>query len=285
MNYRYLENNVERERAVRKKINKNVHYSTSGLKKEPNVYNELSTKEHKNIISATISPPQNPNELTKKKEYGNIKNNRNRARQDLEIMKIFTSPEWSRKTFQKTTNSIVNSIIINDTSNPLVHTKSENAWSKTYNEAESMEDPIQEITDQETEETDDAGEQKIVLIPEESFHSVRQFPEAEEKVLENNLRESITESIVENRNSIESFEVSSFNSKVAEHEYDVSFEAPEDNIIMESDSGPLPSYITPDVEMPEKTLKEIVDESCYGSNEVEENENQVEDQCYIFEWV
>lgn len=281
------DNNVERDRSNKKKINKNVHYSISGSKKVPNDYKELSTKEHKNIMSTSISL-QNPAKITKQKEHGNIKNNRNHSSQDLEIMKILTSPEWSRKKFHKSTNSIVNSMV-NDDQIPPVQTDVENVLSKTYpyNKAESMEylDTIQEIIDQETEEIDYIEEKKIILLPaDKSFYSVRQFGETEEKELENNIQESINESPeAENRNSIESFEVSSLNSKTVEHEYDLSFETPEYNIEA-NDSGSRPSYVAPIVEASEKSLKEVVDESYCVSNEddVYENRTVVEHEYYSY---
>jgi len=278
--------NIERERSSKKKINKSVHYSTSGLKKDPNDYKEFSTKEHKNIIPATVSP-QNPGEITKKKEYRNSKNNGNRARQDLEIMKIFTSPEWSGNTFHKSTNTIVNSMV-NDDNIPLIHTELEKASSRTYNEAESMEylDIVQEITGQETEETDYVEEKQTVpYLPDESFNSVQQFAETEDNELENNLQESITESIVENGNSIKSFELSSYNSKT-EHEYDnMFFETPEDNIIANNFES-RPSYINPNVEASDKLSNEVVDKSYYVSNEddVYENQNGVENECYSYRY-
>jgi len=283
-----LDNNVERDRPNQKKINKNVHYSSSGLKKVQNDYKELCTKEYENIMSATISS-QNPAEITKPKERGNIKNNRNHSRQDLEIMKIFTSPEWSRKTFHKSTNSIVNSMV-NDNRIPSVHTKLENVLSKTYNdEAESIEylDAIQELNDQETEETDYVEQKKIIFLPaNDSFNSVRQFGETEENELENNIQESITESTVtENRSSTESFKVSILNSKIAEHEYDLSFETPEDNN-KANDSGSRPSYIATNVKASEKSLKEVVDKSYCVSNDddVYENQTGVEHECYSYKY-
>lgn len=276
------DNNIERDRSSKKKVNKSVHYSTSGLKKGPNDYKEFSTKEHKKIMSATVSP-QNPEEITKKKEHRNIKNDGNRARQDLEIMKIFTSPEWSGKPFHKSTNSIVNSMV-NDDNTPLIHTELEKVLSPTYNEAESMEylDIIQEITGQETEETDYVEEKQTVpYLPNESFNGVQQFAETEYEELENNLQESITESFVENRNSI-----SSYNSKT-EHEYDnMFFETPEDNIIA-NDFESRPSYIAPNVEASDKLLNEVVDKSYYVSNEeddVYENKIGVEYECYSYRY-
>jgi len=257
------------------------------LKGEPNDYKELSTEEHKEIMSATISA-RNPKEITKKKEYRNIENNRNRQRQDLEIMKIFTSPEWSGKSFSKSTNSIVNSMV-NDDSVPLIHTELEKALSRTYNEAESMEylDIIQESTDQETEEIDSVEEKQTAYLPNESFHSVQQFAETEEKELENILQESINESIAENRNSIKSFELDSYNSKT-EHEYDInmSSETPEDDIIA-NDFESRPSYITPNVEVSDKiSLNEEPDKSYGVSNEDDVYECQigVECECYSYRY-
>ncbi|XP_060879974.1 uncharacterized protein LOC132951925 [Metopolophium dirhodum] len=275
------DNNIERDRSSKKKIKKSVHYSTSGLKGEPNDYKELSTKEHKKIMSATISA-QNPKEITKKKEYRNIVNNGNRSRQDLEIMKIFTSPEWSGKSFSKSTNSIVNSMV-NDDNIPSIHTELEKVLSRTYNEAESMEylDTIQESSDQETEEIDYVEEKQTAqsYLPNESFHSVQQFAETEEKELENILPESINESIVENRNSIKSFELDSYISKT-EHEYDInmSFETPEDDIIA-NDFESRSSYIIPNVEASEKSLNEVVDKSYDVSNEDDAYECQIDVEC------
>jgi len=283
-----VDNNVERDRSSQKKINKNGHYSKSDLKKTPNDYIELSTKEQKKINSATISP-QNPQEITKQKEQRNIKNNRNRSRQDLEIMKIFTSPEWSGKTFHKSTNPIVNTMV-NDDQISVIHTELKNVLSKTDNETESMEylDTIQEITDQETEETDYAEEKKIVLLSaDESFNSVRQFEETEEKESEKNTHESLNESIAaENRNGIESYEISSSNSKTTEHDYDLSFKTSKDNI-KGNDSGSRPLHnITSNVEVSEKSLKEVVDKSYCVSNEDDISENQigVEHECYSYRY-
>jgi len=275
------DNNVERDRSNQKKINKNAHHSTSGSKKLPNDYKGLSTREHKKTTSNTISP-QNPAKITKQKKHGNIKNNGNHSSKDLEIMKIFTSPEWSRKTFHKSANAFVNSMV-NDDHIPPAHTEMENVLSKTYNEAESMEylETIQEINDQETEETDYIEEKKIVLLPaDESFNSVRQFEETENK--ENNIQESMNESTeADNLNSIDLFEVSSLNSKTAEHEYDLSSE---DNI-KASDSGSRPSYVAPYVEAAsEKSLKEVADKSYCVSNEddVYENQTVVEHEYYSY---
>lgn len=275
--------NIERDRSSKKKVNKSVHYSTSGLKKDPNDYKEFSTKEHKKIMSATVLP-QNPKEITKKKQYRNIKNDGNRARQDFEIMKIFTSPEWSGKPFHKSTNSIVNSMVNNDNT-PLIHTEVEKVLSRTYNEAESMEylDIIQEITGQETDYVEE--KQTVPYLPNESFNSVQQFAETEDIELENNLQESIAESFVENRNSIKSFELSIYNSKT-EHEYDnMFFETPEGNIIA-NDFESRPSYITPNVEASDKLLNELVDKSYYVSNEDDVYENQigVEYECYSYRY-
>ncbi|XP_003243901.1 uncharacterized protein LOC100571868 [Acyrthosiphon pisum] len=279
------ENNIERDRSSKKKINKSVHYSTLGLKGEPNDYKELSTKEHKKIMSATISA-QNSEEITKKKEYRNIENNGNRSRQDLEIMKIFTSPEWSGKSFPKSTNSIVNSMV-NDDNIPLIHTEVEKELSRIYNEAESMEylDVIQESTDQETEEIDHVEEKQTTqYLPNESFHSVQQFADTEEKELENILQESINESIVENRNSIKSFELDSYNSK-NEHEYDInmSFETPEDDIIANNFESQ-PSYITPNVEVSDKALNEVADKSYDVSHEDDVYECQIDVECECYSY-
>jgi len=280
------DNNIERDRSGKKKINKSVHYSTSGLKGEPNDCRELSTNEHKKIMSATISA-QNPKEITKKKEYRNIGNNGNRSRHDLEIMKIFTSPEWSGKSFSKSTNSIVNSMV-NDGGIPLIHTESEKVLSKTHNETESMEylDTIQESSDQETEEIDYVDEKQTAqsYLPNESFQSVQQFAETEEKELENILPESINESIVENGNSIKSFELDSYITKT-EHEYDInmSFETPEDDIIA-NDFESRSSYITPNVEVSEKSLNEVVDKSYDVPNEDDVYECPIGVECECFSY-
>jgi len=260
---------------------KSVYDSTLGLKRERLGHKELSNKEHKKIISAEILP-QYSKQITNKKRFGNNKNNKNLTPQDLEIIKIFTSPEWSKKTFYTSNNSIVNAMVNDD--NIPINTESENILGRNDNEAESVEylDTIQEIVDQETEETDYVEEKRNVYLPNESFNSDQVF-ETEEKELENN-QESITESMVENQNDRELFEVSSFNSKT-QHEFNMSFETNND-IANDFGSHHLSRTVS-NVDESDKSLK--VDKSNCIYNEEDVYEQQIciehEYECYFHKYI
>ncbi|XP_025200368.1 putative uncharacterized protein DDB_G0293878 [Melanaphis sacchari] len=261
--------NVEQNRSS----HQSVYNSTSSLKRELNGRNELNTKNHKKIISAEMLL-QYSKEITNKKEFMNNKKIRKFTQQDLEILKIFTSPEWSKKSFYTFTKSIVNSMV-NDDNIPL-NTESENILDKTYkNEAEVIEylDNIQEITDQDTEETDYVEEKRY--LPNESFNSVQIFEE-EEKELENH-QENITESMVENQIGRESFEVSSFNSKT-QHELNMSFETNND---IANDFGSRLSRTISNVDELNKSLKVDIDNFTYNKENVNENQsgNEHEFEC------
>lgn len=272
--YKSSSSNADKNVKQNRSSYKSVYNSTSGLKRELNGHEELSTKEHKKIISAKILP-QYPKEITNKKEFRNNKNTRNLTQQDLEIIKIFTSPEWSKTPFYTSTNSIINSMV-NDNSIPL-NTESENILGKTVNESESIEylDNIQEITDQETEENDYVEEKRDLYLPNESLSSVQIF-ETEEKELENN-QESINESILENQNDKELSEAScSFDSKM-QNESNMFSETSSDLV---NDFGPQLSSRISNVDKSNKSLK-VEQSDCICNEEDEEDE---EDECESYSY-
>jgi len=266
--YKSSSSNSDKNVKQNRSSHKSVYNSTSGLKRELNAHEELSTKEHKKIISAKILP-QYPKEITNKKELKNNKNNRNLTQQDLEIIKIFTSPEWSKTPFYTSTNSIINSMV-NDNSIPL-NTESENILGKTVNESESIEyylDNIQEITDQETEENDYVEEKRDLYLLNESLSSVQIF-EAEEKELENN-QESINGSILENQNDKGLSEASKNESNM--------FSETSNDIV--NDFGPQLSSAISNVDKSNKSLK-VEQSDCICNEEDEEDE---EDECESYSY-
>jgi len=274
--YKSSSSDFDKDVKQNRSSHKSVYNSTSGLKRELNGHKELSNKEHKKIISAKILP-QYPKEITNKKEFRNNKNNRNLTQQDLEIIKIFTSPEWSKTPFYTSTNSIVNSMV-NDSNIPL-NTESENILGKTVNESESIEylDNIQEITDQETEENDYVEEKRDLYLPNESLSSVQIF-ETEEKELENN-QESINESMLENQNDKGLSEGScSFNSKT-QNESNMFSETSNDIV---NNFGPQLSSKISYVDKLDKSLK-VEQSDCICNEEDEEDEDE-EDECESYSY-
>lgn len=268
--YKSSSSNLDKNVKQNRFSHKSVYNSTSDLKRELNGYKEISTKEHKKIISAKILP-QYSKETTNKKEFRNNKNNKNLTEQDLEIIKIFTSPEWSKKPFYISTNSIINSMI-NDNNIPL-NTKSDNILDKTVNESESIEylDNIQEITGPETEENDYVEEKRDLYLPNESLSSVQIF-EAEEKELENN-----QESMLENQNDKGLSEAScSFNSKT-QNESNMFSETSNDIV---NDFVPQLSCTISNVDKLDKSFK-VEQSDCICNEEDEEDE---EDECESYSY-